>query len=328
MLEKKISELLVYVADPFNEHNLDSQDYRIIRKQLKNSFEIGYSLLDELRLDCVNNNGHISNFEQYQINNPYELLKMMMMKRPTRLRQKIQKYYRLYHKVGNNNKKRVPLSKLSEDELKVIDLSRYTHRWRQEVEKRHRPVYSSFDVLKKRKLAKAEAYVQKNKNLCNRPHAIFQRQKRRKRIIEKLVKKIIDEKDRVSKKDEFDPANCYVEDFFGLKVCCTDWNPNSINSLLYGSKTNKWIVDSFVDHRKDVDKNINHIKYYLHKRGEPGVPLELQFTTINDFLLDEFFSAENHVHYTGKRRTEMKKYKKMKEYKVMEGRLQKALSFL
>ena len=86
-------------------------------------------------------------------------------------------------------------------------------------------------------------------------------------------------------------------------------------------------MDSFVDHRND-DKNINHLKYYLHKRREPGIPLELQFTTINDFLLDEFFSVENHTRYAGKRRTEMKKYRKRKEYKVMEERLQKALSFL
>ncbi|MBC8444305.1 hypothetical protein H8D83_01835 [Candidatus Woesearchaeota archaeon] len=327
MLEKKISDLLVYVADPFNENNLTNQDYINIRKQLKQDFERGHSLLDELRLDCISGCGHISNFEEYKINNPYELLKFMMEKRPVRLVQQLQKTYRIYHKSGNNNK-RVPFSKLTEEELKMIDISQYTHKWRQEVEKRPHHTYSSFNILKKRKLVKAKLYIQRNKNLGNLPHAVFQRQKRRKRIIEKLIKRIIDEKDKIGDSKNFNNSNCYVEDFFGLKICCTNWNPQNINNLLYNSKSKKWVVDNFIDHRKDTDKNINHLKYYLHKKGETRIPLELQFTTINDFLLDEFFSAENHVRYTSKRRTEMKEYKKRKEYGVMEERLQKLLSFL
>ena len=129
--------------------------------------------------------------------------------------------------------------------------------------------------------------------------------------------------------NEFDSKKCSVEDYFGIKVICPSWkNKGVLNGFLAYKPNSIWLFDKPTDYRINENKDINHIKYYFHKKFNTGIPMELQFTTLVDYFLDEFFHKDNHLHYTSNREKKIKQYRRNKNYKRMEKNLNNVLSFL
>lgn len=327
MLEKKINDLLFLAADPFNNQKLETLDYIAIEKELKNKFNEGYSFLEEFRKDCIRIYSNNERFTHTKIDNMFQLLEIMLNSRSVNLVHKLQKSYRSHHKI---KKKTNGIEDLTEEEERIVQLSRYTHKWRQEVEKKSGNKYTSFDHLKKINPKKADLYLKQKMGGHYRLHAIFQRVKRKKTIINKMLGRIMEENIYSRKNgNEFDSKKCSVEDYFGIKVICPSWkNKGVLNGFLAYKPNSIWLFDKPTDYRINENKDINHIKYYFHKKFNTGIPMELQFTTLVDYFLDEFFHKDNHLHYTSNREKKIKQYRRNKDYKRMENNLNNVLSFL
>ena len=67
------------------------------------------------------------------------------------------------------------MTDLTEEEERIVQLSHYTHKWRQEVEKKSGNKYTSFDHLKSIRPKKADLYLNQKRNDHYRLHSIFQR---------------------------------------------------------------------------------------------------------------------------------------------------------
>ena len=332
MLEKKINDLLLLAADPLNQYKSETPNYNKIKESLESRFNEGYLFIEEFRKDCISIYSHDERFTHTRIDNMFQLLELMLNSRPVHLVQRLQKFYRAHHKHKKKSKKN-DISELSGEDKRIVQLAHYTHKWRQEIEKKPGNKYTSFDHLKNIKPKKADLYLKQKRGDHYRLHAVFQRIKRKETIINKMLGRIMDEKKEVRKNKnngmEFDFKNCYVEDYFGIKVICPSWSSKGIlNGFLAYKPNNIWLFDTPIDHRNNPNKDINHIKYYFHKKFRTDIPLELQFTTLVDYFLDEFFHKDNHLHYESSREKEIKKYRRDKNYKRMETNLNNVLSFL
>ena len=332
MLERKINDLLLLAADPGNEHKLETIDYIAIKKDLESKFKEGYSFLESFRTDCINTYSYGERFMHIEIDNMFQLLEIMLNSRPNQLVQRLQKFYRIYHR-NNKKEEEIDTSGLSDEDARIVKLAHYTHRWRQEIEKKPRNKYTSFDHLKGITPKRADLYLTQKMGDHYRLHAIFQRVKRKNTIINKMLGRIMEEKKEVKRNKnngrEFNPENCYVEDYFGMKIICPSWsNKGILNGFLAYKPNSIWLFNDAIDHRSDPNKDINHIKYYFHKKYRTDVPLELQFTTLVDYFLDEFFHKDNHLRYESQKEAQRKKYRRRKDYKQMETKLNNVLSFL
>lgn len=338
--DKSISEILLYVADPFNSHEeLTKDGLEVVRTTLEKKFEEGYSLLDKLRKDCIGCCYDLEQFREVDVSTRYDLLENIMKKRPGLLVDKLRKYYRTYVDM-RNGRERKPKSKLSENENKIIELSSYTHKWRQQVEKDYRGP-TEFDCLKKIELGNNNLYFvgNPNKNYPNYPiYSTFQRQKTARRIIEKLLKKIIVEKTASGDDEElFNWRECIIDDFFGLRLIGLDWSTKEKieQFVLYPSYIHeverRWVVIGTKDYKKDEVSEINHFKYDVRVgrvKEDFMENLEIQYTTLIDYLLDEFFNVDNHLKYESAQKKIIAEYEKRKDYKTMKERLNRTLDFL
>lgn len=339
---KGISEILLYVADPFNSHEeLTKDGLEVVRTTLEKKFEEGYSLLDKFRKDCIGCCYDPEQFREVEVSTRYELLENIMKERPGLLVDMLRKYYRLY--VDKRpGRRRKPDSKLSEYENKIKELSMHTHEWRQQVEKYHRGP-TEFDHLKKIELGKNDLYFIGNPNINypNYPiYSTFQRQKTAQRIVEKLLRKIIKEKTYSGDNEElFNGRNCIIDDFFGLRIIGLDWNvKDKIDKFVFyppyvPEEERPWVVSGTKNNRAEEIEGINYFKYDVRWRNLKTLKIhmeniELQYTTLVYFLLDEFFNFYNHIRYESAQRRRNIEYQKREDYAMMSERLNGALDFL
>ena len=139
--------------------------------------------------------------------------------------------------------------------------------------------------------------------------------------------------------------NYNIKDFFAMRICSPRLGRRArakINELItyegqLGKRkvhNNEWISINKVDYTKNNDININHIKHYLRTVDYPIAPLiEVQFSTLEDMLLDEFFTASGHLLKERKRKSKLKKGRKKNSdveeiQKRVKGRLDIVLDFL
>jgi hypothetical protein len=340
----EIGRLLNYTIDPYNAYKLSKRELKEISKHLEERFEEGYKLLNNFQNHILANN-YGPNLNNIKIENRYNLLENLMKKRPTRMISKLKKSYRIYHK-GEQAHNRIQLMKRTEKENKYIELCLYTHNWRQIIEKKNSKKDKHFyDLLKNEKFSKSNLLIQENPNQHYNFHSIFQRQKSKNSIIEKLTSKTLaDMKTLEIYPERFYKINYNMRDFFGIRICVPKLDKTmrqKLNELItyegqlethFPNNNKEWISTQKVDHTINKKISINHIKHYLRTINYPSDPiLEVQFYTLEDLLLDEFFTASGHLLKERKRKRKIKKSKNNKSKKIknrIKNRLEDVLNFL
>ncbi len=321
--------ILNYAIDPYNSYKLLKRELKEINKHLEERFEVGYDLLNDFQHHLLAHN-YGPNLTKIPIENRYDLLDNLMRKRPKNMINKLKKFYRIYHKIEQPHNRKHHLKRTEKDN-KYIELCLYTHNWRQKIEKKDSKEDKHFyDILKNSNFSKCNFLIQDNPNQNYNFHSIFQRQKSKKSIIEKLTSKTISDIGATEIYPErFYRVNYNMRDILGIRICVPKLDKNmryKLNELVTyegqlkegAHSSNEWVSTKKIDYTRKLDTNINHIKHYLRTINYPLDPIiEVQFYTLEDLLLDEFFTASGHL-LKERRRTNKIKKKKKKNHNIAD----------
>lgn len=333
--------ILNYTIDPYNSYKLSKRELKEINKHLEERFEIGYELLNKFQNHVLANN-YGPNLTEVPVENRYDLLDNLMRKRPTNMVSKLKKFYRIYHKGEQTHNRKHP-SRRTERDNKYIELCLYTHKWRQKIEKKNSKEDKHFyNMLERINFSKCNFLVQDNPNQHYNFHSIFQRQKSKESIIEKLVSKSISDLETTKiYPEKFYRINYNLRDLFGIRICVPKLDKkmrSKLNELVTyegqleknSKKAADWISVKKVDYTAEEGSNISHIKHYIRTLHYPLDPiLEVQFYTLEDLLLDEFFTASGHLLKERRRTSKIKKKKKRNhELDEIEKRVKERLNIV
>lgn len=336
-----ISEILVLVADPFEEFKgrIDQDVNKIVNEELREKFIEGGALISRFRADFVD---HISSdpqksvFDDYHIHTFYQKLRILMENKPAILEGQLKKVW------GDIKRGKV---KIVEGRRDLAELSHYTHQWRSYEQKRRDLKY--FAILKKIDDSGITLYWRENQNKGYPNflvHGWQEKIKVRKSIVDKMLLTIFQVLDESIEKKGYDRNKFYqsfgtgdfsVQDYFGVKVIGTSWDAKRIIDGLVYDKDSQWAVvcdDGKPKDLKSVKKRDLGILKYLLRCDVIGTTEELMLhvTTFSDFLFDDFFLENSHPRYKLRNDKEQRKYEKQspKLYARMEESLNGALAFL
>ncbi len=331
--------ILNYAIDPYNSYKLLKRELKEINKHLEERFEVGYELLNKFQTHVLARN-YGSRLTAVKIENRYDLLDNLMRKRPTNMINKLKKFYRIYHKGEQTHNRKHPLVRTEKDN-KYIELCLYTHNWRQKIEKKDSKEDKHFyNMLERINFSKCDFLVQNNPNQHYNFHSIFQRQKSKESIIEKLTSKTISDLETTSiYPKNFYRINYNLRDLFGIRICVPKLDKNmrsKLNDLVTyegqleknSKRATEWISVKKIDYTAENNTNINHIKHYLRTLNYPLDPIiEVQLYTLEDLLLDEFFTTSGHL-LKERRRTGKIKKKKNNKLEEIEKRVKERLNIV
>ena len=334
--EATISENLILVADPYGYFKrecggLSQGKMAEIIEALKDKFVQGGGLVSRFRSDLVSLESQKTIFVPYEIENFYQKLEIVMKTRPKMF---VQQLMRLWHDRERIKKGKV---KLNNNDKSAFEVVPYTHQWRHYVEKKKE--YNPFDALNGVPDYGITLQLRENPNR-GYPSYIFygwqEKIKTRDNITKKLLYKIFKAMEEIEERDIFYEkafGHDFATDYFGIKVIgilldTISWN---IGNFLHNNPD--WIIVNYEDYTMSKSGRIRGKEYVLKRRK--GVPesteeLQLQVTSLTDFLLDDFFKKDSHPRYKLRRDSELREYERenKKVYRRIEEAMNQVLAFL
>jgi len=294
-----INEILLRAVNPLDLNNdIPETELRLLEELLDSRLSEGFLITRDLRDDILHH--YLINiskdYVKREISNYFELLENIIAARTIQFEQKLQKNFRKYGKNKKFIDKKIGylseefLATLPPNEAKIIRVCMYTHQYTQY----NRNGTSSYDftsLINEKFECKNEIYIHDNPNKDTAHFPLFLlRQKSRKRIGQKLLKKIMIEYTLSQlEKRPFNEQNTYFYDYNGLRsIARTDKDYKYIVSFL--EKNKKWIPDG-LEHPKHADENIGSKTNYLINRDVTYITICFHFLPIVDALLNDFASG-------------------------------------
>ena len=345
-----LNDAMLYLADPretnFPDGILPSEVVTDITDLLMVKFEDGWGILQELLRDCVNGCTGFEPFRHVEVSTSYDILDSLLISRPKEMVDRTRALYERYEKndaAKRNFEREVAKGKISDEDLTLIRLSHYTHKWRQFVEKSNQgngEKTNPFGYLKgdDYRFSRVEHTVKPNPN-AGYPHypvhSTISRIKTQDRVIEKLIRLYIDALMKPSLDGDNGLMTLPVKDYFAARIIGLNWSSKAkVDGILY-KKGGRWKVYKTIDQARNpkyTGRDFNNFIYVVYRDDKPDVLLELQFVPLPDTLLADFFAKDRHDAYQIRRKQTVEAYRKHitygRDYTRMEHNLKRVSQFL
>ena len=278
----------------------------------------------------------MSHFDRMVVPNTFELLKILLEKRPNEVIQRMARLYRSNRPAFKSGKRP---KDFGDDIFKLL---KYTHEWRHFIEKKR--AIDHFAALATVPLNMGTFYVRANPNKGFPNYALygwFERIKTRERILNKILYKIFNGvEDAKGKKEEF-YAMSFGTDYFGIRAIGSGQeiigrNPEirpKVERIFSPTGISPWACTWFEDYGQTKRRELRGFEYLLrYYSDENQMPdlLQLQVFTLTDLLLGDFFLRDARVKLEKRRSDELIAYERQnpKLYTRMQETIVNALSFL
>lgn len=304
-----INEIFFYIIGRFGFDHAETrsyEEYEYPMDLLKQRYLKGMHLLEELRKCLIRYfKGGFKQYDEVRPLTALDLLKFSINNMPDDFSQQLDSLYNEYYDKKTKHKKlKKSIDNLPWENKRKVELSWYISKYKQRFKKNDKSIIE-FDFLQNIYLSELERilYLQKNKNKKNPYHMTYKRIKSPERTVEKFIRNVKAEKLINPDAKFFRMNKCYVQDLFGKKIIALNWDILGFfeGCFLYTkARENNWIIGEKKDSRlvEGKEKELGLIRYRIFKEDE-GItyPFTLQFTTLTDYLLDEFFAKHSHFRY-------------------------------
>jgi len=307
--QSSISDILLYAANPADLTPSGSRpnaerDYA--QALLHEQYREGMRHLGDLALLILHRNRkemdaaayckkHYISKDDSQMEFALHLLQFMMDNRPDSLIHTLQSYHRWY--VSEKQKPPKPERELTPYGHRIVELSRHTGKYRARFEKRDIPErkrIADFDYLIKPPIPLTDLrwklFLQNKQNSRFPYHNLYMRIKGIPRTKDKFLRLL-------RQAEALQSQERAVRDIFGIKVIALDWGIMyaGFENMVYNRLRDAgWEVMGKKDFRVEEGKTLGIVRYYVQRVDDPRVVVSLQYTTLIDYFLDEFFSEQSH----------------------------------
>lgn len=337
-----ISEILVLVADPYGYGLLSPGDMGEMAEALFHKFGEGVRLVPDFAAELSQINSQASQFPRQEVTNVLEKLEISLSHRPKSFVGQLKKAWREQKNLkGVNDAKIIELAQKTGVEPDVCRMARYTHEWRENVEKHKkstkiRQIYAPFMHLEAIPEYGITLRLRDNSDQGYPFYQIWgwqEKMKSMQRVVNKILFKIFEAMETARKQKEigrFYEAD-FGSDYFGVKLIGTS---SSVITLMEGmvySPTSRWEVvgkENYTETKKG--KALRAHEYLLKPIHFPTTEsLQVQVTPLPGFFLDEFFDRNSHPLYRVRRDTQLQEYRKKhpRMYARMETAVRSVLNF-
>ncbi|MBS3158674.1 hypothetical protein J4206_05290 [Candidatus Woesearchaeota archaeon] len=337
-----ISEILVLVADPY-EHGLFSpDDTGKMAESVFHKVGEGVRLVPDFAAELFQISGQVDQFSHQEVNNVLEKLGVSLAHRPKSFVEQLKKAWRGQRNLkGVNDSKIAELAQKTGIDADVYRMARYTHEWRENVEKHKkstkiRQMYAPFRHLESIPEYGITLRLRDKPDQGYPFYQIWGWQEKRKsmqRVVDKILLKIFDAMETARKqkdRSKFYEAD-FGSDYFGVKLIGTSSSVLTLMEGLVYSPTSIWEVIGKEDYTETKKGKALRAHEYLLKPRQFATTesLQVQITPLPGFFLDEFFDRSSHPLYRVRRDRQLQEYKKKhpRMYARMESAIRGVLNF-
>ncbi|MBI4148833.1 hypothetical protein HY491_00135 [Candidatus Woesearchaeota archaeon] len=328
--QSSISDIFLYAANPtdLTPNGLRSEgEYAYAQALLHDRYCEEMRHLEELMLLIVQPDKRM-NAARYrddrydyrtkdQLKDALHLLQPTMDNRPETFIDQLRTYHRWY--ISKKRKAKVQRSQLEWEEERKVQLCRYTGIYRRRflkrnIPERERPTDINFLIGMHLTDLRRKLYVQRDANSSLPYHNFYVRVKGVSRATDKFLKRLAEAQARHSGSyADLQPHEYAVWDVMGIKVIALEWGGTyaRFDTMVYSKlREAGWAVLEYPsfedpdkrengkkDFRNEPDKTLGFVRYYLQRVDDPATVISVQYTTLTDYFLDEFFSEDSHFRH-------------------------------